>query len=47
MTDPDDFEGGFGKPKSEDDRLQAALERVGVELIEGGVGEKDGSISSR
>ena len=40
-----DFEGGFGKtPKPEDlAAIQAALERAGVEFIEGGVRERDGS----
>jgi hypothetical protein len=42
-----DFEGGWGKPKSEDlDAIQGALERAGVEFIERGVREKDGSTSS-
>ena len=41
-----DFEGGWGKPKPEDlAALQAALERAGVEFIERGVREKDGSTS--
>jgi hypothetical protein len=36
-----DFEGDYGKPKPEDlAALQAALEKVGVEFIEGGVREK-------
>jgi hypothetical protein len=38
-----DFEGGWGKPKPEDlDAIQYALERAGVEFIEGGVRERDG-----
>jgi hypothetical protein len=38
-----DFEGGYGKPKPEDhDAIQRALERAGVEFIEGGVRERDG-----
>jgi transcriptional regulator with XRE-family HTH domain len=33
-----DFEAGFGKPKAEDlTAMQAALERAGVEFIDGGV----------
>jgi hypothetical protein len=43
-----DFEGGWGKPKPEDiDAIQRALERAGVEFIERGVREKDGSTTSR
>ena len=39
-----DFERGWGKPKPEDiASLRTALERAGVEFIERGVREKDGS----
>jgi hypothetical protein len=41
-----DFEGGWGKPKPEDiASLRTALERAGVEFIERGVRERDGSTS--
>ena len=39
-----DFEGGYGKPKPEDlAAVQAALDKAGVEFIERGVREKNGS----
>jgi hypothetical protein len=42
-----DFEGEYGKPKPEDlDAIQRALERAGVEFIERGVRERNGSTSS-
>ena len=41
-----DFEGGYGKPKPEDlAAIQGALERAGVEFIERGVRERDGTSS--
>ena len=39
-----DFEGGWGKPKSEDlDAIQKALELAGVEFIERGVKLRKGA----